>query len=513
MGVLLAAAGVVAARQAAAPHAAPPFTVISAEGPRALPVTVVGGAVMVSLDDLAAMFQLTVREDTLAGGITVTHKGRTVILTPGQALASAAGRLVSLPAAPVREGRHWLVPVEFVERALGPVYGARLQVRKDSRLVLVGPVRVPRVTVREDPLGPLVRVTLSVSPKAAYTISQEAGRLLVRFDADAIDATVKAVAPQPLLQAIRAPEGGTTVAIQVGPRFGTFRSSVVQQENGEQVMVDLAPSAAEPSAATAAAPQFAAPAATGPLAAIAQGEARSFRTVVIDPGHGGDDPGVKGANGALEKDITLSIARRLASLLESRLGVRALLTRDTDRAVTLDERAAFANNNMADAFVSLHVNASLRMEPSGAQIYYLSPNLWGDDLRQAEATREALPTLGGGTREIEMVPWELAQLPHVAESAALAEAIAGQCLNRVRLGPQPVLQAPLRVLAGANMPAVLVEVGFLTNPDEQRQLVSGAYQNTVAEAIADGLVRFRDGAVAAPPPAPDAPAAPARRQP
>lgn len=474
--------------------------VISTDGRRPLAVTLVGSDVMVSLDDLAALFQLSVREDALAGGVTVGYKSKTVILTPGQALASAAGRLVSLPCPPAHDGRRWLVPVEFISRALGLVYDSGLEVRKSSRMVLVGAVRVAHVVVRQDGLGPQTRVTLSVTPRTPYTLSQDATHVLVRFDADALDLSLPAFAPQGLLQSIRAPETGTTISIEVGPRFGAFRSAFVPQDDGGQILVDLMPAAAEPTPPPAArggaaqlpvppSPESAPPA----LPSATQPAAGGLRTVVIDPGHGGDETGVKGANGALEKDITLSLARRVKALIESRLGVRVLLTRDGDQTVTLDNRAALANNSMADLFISLQLNASVRLEPSGAQIYYFSAELSGDEARKAAASRQTLPTFGGGSRTIEMIPWEMAQLRHLGESALLARALEEQFRGRVRLNARPLEQAPLRVLAGVNMPAVLVEVGFLTNLDEEKQLLSDAYQNTVAQAILDGLLRFREG--------------------
>jgi N-acetylmuramoyl-L-alanine amidase len=514
-GALVLVAGATAgARQGSSTHAAAPFTVISADLRRPLPATLVGSDVMVGLDDLAAIFQLSVKEDTLAGGLTVTHKGKSVILTPGQPLASAAGRIVSLPCPPSRDGRRWLVPVEFVSRALSVVYDQRLDVRKSSRLVLVGTVRVPRVAVREDVTGPQTRVTLMVSPKTSYTIAQDASHVLVRFDADALDLALPAAGPQGMVQAIRSSETGATVSIDVGPRFVSYRGSFVPQEDGGQVVLDLLPASAEPASPPSSrggAPPSGAPQATELSSPSVQPAAGGLRTIVIDPGHGGDETGVKGANGALEKDITLAIARRLKALLESRLGVRVLLTRDGDQTVALDDRASLANNNMADLFVSLQLNASVRLEPSGAQIYYFS----AEQAPNTAASRQTLPALGGGSRTIEMIPWELAQLSHVNESALLAASLEEAFQGRVRLSSRAIEQAPLRVLASVNMPAVLVEVGFLTNLDEEKQLLSDAYQNTVAQAILDGLLRFRErvdqakGQEGAPPPLPD----PVRRRP
>jgi N-acetylmuramoyl-L-alanine amidase len=509
-GVLLIVAGVAAgARQGSSTHSGPPFTVISADLRRPLPATLVGSDVMVGLDDLSAIFQLSVKEDTLAGGVTVTHKGKSVILTPGQPLASASGRIVSLPCPPLRDGRRWLVPVEFISRALSVIYDQRLDVRKTSRLVLVGTVRVPRVAAREDVVGPQTRVTLTVSPKTSYTIAQDAGHVLVRFDAEALDLAGPAAGSQGMVLGIRSSENGATVSIDVGPRFGSYRGSYVAQEDGGQVVLDLLPATAEPAAPSAragAAPSPAPQAPETPLSAV-EPAAGGLRTIVIDPGHGGDDTGVRGATGALEKDLALALARRLKTLLESRLGVRVLLTRDADRAVTPDERAALANNNMADLFVSLHLNASVRKEPIGAQIYYFSGELSGDEVRKAAASRQTLPAYGGAPRTIEMIPWELAQLSHVDYSRLLAAAIEEKLQGRVRLNPRAVVQAPLRVLAGVNMAAVLVEVGFLSNPDEEQQLVSDVYQTILAQALLDGLTSYREQLVVAPP------QEPARRRP
>ena len=180
-----------------------PFTVISADARRPLAASQSATSVMVSLDDLAALFQLTVREDALAGGVTVGYKGQDGHPDggPGAGLGRRPPR-VAARRRRCRDGRRWLVPVEFVSRALGLVYDARLDVRKNSRLVLVGDVRVPRVAVRAGAVGAQTRVTFAVAPRTPYTVTQETGRVLVRFDADALD-----VALPPLPAAGAAPVG------------------------------------------------------------------------------------------------------------------------------------------------------------------------------------------------------------------------------------------------------------------------------------------------------------------
>jgi N-acetylmuramoyl-L-alanine amidase len=479
-GALLLAGVVSWARQPAPSRSLQPFSVVSPEGRRPLPATASGADTMVALDDLAALFQLTVREDALAGGVTVGYKGKSVILTPGQALASAAGRIVSLPCPPARDGRRWLVPVEFVGQALAVIYDSRLEVRKNARLVIVGAARVPRIVVREEAVGPQTRVTLSVTPRTPYTIAHEAGRVVVRFDADAIDLTPTPAAREGLVQSIKATETGAAVSIEAGPRLGSSKSTFVPQEDGGQVVIDLLPAQALPPLPAEIPPATAGPAA-GP-----------FRVVVVDPGHGGSDTGARGTGGAIEKDITLAAARRLRDVLESRLGVRVLLTRDADAEVTPDQRAALANNNMADLFISLHANASLRREAAGVQVYSLSSDLAAEEMRRTEAATASLPTLGGGSRTIELVPWDLAQLRHLDRSAALAESIVERLRGRIRLNARAVGQAPMRVLAGVNTAAVVVEMGFLTNPEEEQQLAADTYQSALARALLDGVLLYRD---------------------
>ena len=162
----------------------------------------------------------------------------------------------------------------------------------------------------------------------------------------------------------------------------------------------------------------------------------------------------------------------------------------------IDDRAAIANNNKADLFVSLHVNASSRPAASGATVF---TSLFAKDDAETGAghDHQRLPTLAGGLRDIEMVPWDLAQTRHLAQSESFAGMLAQQFHDRVPLAPRPIDRAPLRVLESANMPAVLIELGFLTNADQAKLLTSDAFQNTAVQAIFDAIVRFRDTLAAA----------------
>jgi N-acetylmuramoyl-L-alanine amidase len=285
--------------------------------------------------------------------------------------------------------------------------------------------------------------------------------------------------------------------VDLGPRFGSFRTSDHPADRGAgRIVIDVIALTTSGVPATPEPPAVPAPE-TPPLLDLAP--AGSLRTVVIDAGHGGEEQGANGPDGTLEKDVTLAIARRLKAALEARLGVRVILTRDADQTVGLDERAAVANNNKADLFISLHANASVRPAVSGAEVFYLSLEEYGDQAeRVARGESEAVPVFGGGSRDIEVILWEMAQARYIAQSASLAQAVESSLREQVPMSPRAIQQAPFRVLVGANMPAVLVEVGFITNPEQERQLATDRFQTAIVRALVNGVVRFRDARASQP---------------
>src|SRR5262249_58594288 len=142
----------------------------------------------------------------------------TIVLSPQQPLASVAGRMISLPAAPVRDGRIWYVPVDFVSRALAPISPIKIDLRKPSRLVIVGDVRMPRVAARAEALGTTTRVTLDVAPPTPHTVTQEGSKIVVRFDADGLAAAdLKATLTSDTLQGSHVGDPPPTVTTHLGP--------------------------------------------------------------------------------------------------------------------------------------------------------------------------------------------------------------------------------------------------------------------------------------------------------
>src|SRR3989304_718293 len=225
-------------------------------------------------------------------------------------------------------------------------------------------------------------------------------------------------------------------------------------------------------------------------------EQEAIRVVVIDPGHGGEDTGAKGPSGVAEKDITLSIALKLAEVLKESMDARVLLTRTSDVFIPREEPTAFANASGADIFISIHVNAAANRDARGTETFFLSMDATDEDARRlaafennADPAGAALFTAGGDLKDILL---DMASTRSHHESSALAEAVHLSMLGRAGREGRGVKQAPFTVLVGATMPAVLVEVGFISNPSEEKWLSSRKDQELAARAIADAVVSFRD---------------------
>jgi N-acetylmuramoyl-L-alanine amidase len=237
--------------------------------------------------------------------------------------------------------------------------------------------------------------------------------------------------------------------------------------------------------------------------------APGIRTIVIDPGHGGDDAGVKGPGGTEEKAYVLAFARRLKATIESRIGLRVLLTRERDEDMPIDRRAALANNNKADLFISLHANASARPAVRGAQVLSLrlddyssrAPDTGGPDIPVA--------VLGGGTREVSVLPWDMAQIGFTAESRVVADTLRRHLTAAgVPLLNMPATELALRPLVGVNMPAVLVELGMLSNADDERALNGGDLPVKLIDSILNTIAEIRQGIRTPPETSATAPARP-----
>jgi N-acetylmuramoyl-L-alanine amidase len=254
---------------------------------------------------------------------------------------------------------------------------------------------------------------------------------------------------------------------------------------------DLAPTKKEPDTVVASATRPHAEQRPQPPPAL---PAHRFK-IVIDPGHGGKDPGAIGVGGAAEKDVVLAIALELRKRLQA-AGFAVVLTRDTDVFIPLEERTARANAEQADLFVSIHGNASPNPRLSGVETYYLNNTNDRATIRLAEMENGLRTMTGGGHgRDVSLILSDLIQSYKIEESVALAEQLQKAVVGDLgthgwKVNNLGVKRGPFYVLVGAGMPCVLVEVSFLTHAQEGAHLAQPAYQQAIADGLLRGIQRF-----------------------
>ncbi|UXA53551.1 N-acetylmuramoyl-L-alanine amidase [Xanthomonas prunicola] len=218
--------------------------------------------------------------------------------------------------------------------------------------------------------------------------------------------------------------------------------------------------------------------------------------VAIDPGHGGQDPGAMGPTGKREKDVTLAVGRELARQINATPGMKAYLTRDTDVFIPLPMRAQKARAAKADIFISIHADAAENRSATGSSVYVLSTKGASSQRARWLADKENAADLVGGVRlqqtesTLANVLLDLAQSGHMKASEDAAGHVLGG-LKRIGNNHKPQLErANFAVLRTSDMPAMLVETAFISNPDEERRLIDPAYQRKIAAAVLDGIDTF-----------------------
>ena len=218
-------------------------------------------------------------------------------------------------------------------------------------------------------------------------------------------------------------------------------------------------------------------------------------TIVIDPGHGGEDPGARGRRGTHEKKVTLIIARKLKALIDVEPYMRALLTRDGDFFIPLDKRVEKALRVKADLFVSIHADAVKKPNVRGSSVFALSERATSKTA-QLLAERENTADLIGGVslegkdRYVKMTLADLSLTAQISDSLKLGRAVLGELGGVNQLHKQNVEQAGFAVLKAPDIPSILIETAFISNPDEERRLNDAAYQEKVARAILRGIKSY-----------------------
>lgn len=209
--------------------------------------------------------------------------------------------------------------------------------------------------------------------------------------------------------------------------------------------------------------------------------------VVIDPGHGGDDPGAIGPGGIPEKEITLDIALKLKELLPKNSNLKVILTRERDVYVPLEVRTAIANSERADLFISIHANSTRNKNISGFEVYTLN---FTKDPHAIEIAASENKVSSKTIGELESLIKKILFNTKKDESVNLARFIENDLKKRTNVRSLGVKEAPFYVLIGAEMPSILVEVGFLSNPNDRSRLRLDSFRRNVAQGLSDGVINY-----------------------
>jgi len=401
-----------------------------------------------------------------------------VTLTRDRSQVLVNGKPVVLDA-PVRVKRGvWLVPESFVGRVVPTLVASAAPGASAIRLAAAPPeVSLEDVRVRSYPS--FTRIVVETSAAVTHRIESSGPKeARVRLIGLGSGAQSQEIADG-LIAEVRVDRAGADALLRVvyEGTAGTLRATTLADP--PRIVLDVA----RP---------------IDPSAREEREQLAPLKTIVLDAGHGGHDSGATGPTGLMEKDLVLDVTRRAARLVTAQLGMKVLLTRDSDYFVTLRDRTSFANKHHADLFVSIHANAHREAAADGVETYFLSSEATDSAARQVAALENGVVQLeqpnGRSSGQVDIVKailWDLAQSEFQVESSRLAEVVHDSMTQTLHISNRGVKQAGFYVLGGAAMPAVLLEIGFVTNPREERKLKDTKYRDEIARAIVGGLAEYK----------------------
>lgn len=445
-----------------------------------------GGIPYVAIDDLARALNAGIFHSSKVPKVVLTFDGAEVILTAWNPFVIIDDRAFQLMGDVIVDGFEFWAPMDQFLTLLGQQFPDRLRYDKDERVVVVRHVGANILAVEtEDKVnGVLLRIyTARAFSEKHVSTRFSHGWLYVDIYGGKVDSTrlrtengskhVRQIVPLQL---------GKTAQISFRLKTNVSQRKVYVRDAPPQILVSLRTTEAL---------------SEDVLEALRRERQKwIIDKVVIDPGHGGHDPGAIGRHGTREKDVTLAIAKRLKRYLEREVGVKVYLTREDDRFVPLRDRAKFANKVGAKLFISIHANANRSRRVGGVSTYFLGP-------AKTEEAREVARLENSAIRyEDDIHAYEdledenfilaaIAQNAFHQESQDLAALIQQNLARLTGIEDRGVKQAGYYVLIGASMPNVLVETAFISNPNEERLLRNRDFQDKVARAIAKGIKEFK----------------------
>ena len=438
------------------------------------------GSAYISPDHLAALLKgaWSVKGDRG----TLTVQTRTVEFVRGQTRATVQGQAIALDAAARVVGTSWLVSRDFLGKGLprlapGVSIAAVTEARKPVAKAVQGAVPLEELRYRSYPT--FTRIVIETGARLAYAVVSTDEEVRVRLPGLSLGRSRVEEIGDGLVQEVRLEPVGDAAVLRVllEGQAGEIKHTVLQDPY--RLVLDVY----RPKESTAGGEP-------------GRGGMQPLRLIVLDAGHGGHDSGATGPSGVMEKDVVLDVTRRVARMVEGGLGVKVALSRDSDVFVPLRERTNFANKQGADLFVSIHANAHPQAVSEGVETYFLSSEASDSGARQVAAIENGVVQLEGpnarrGGDVLKSILWDLAQSEFQEESSFMAETVQDSMSKSLSLVSRGVKQAGFYVLGGAAMPAILIEIGFLTNRKEEKKLATPEHREALARAIYAGLAEYK----------------------
>ncbi len=416
-----------------------------------------------------------------------------IVFSVNSAVVSVDSKIVSLKSVPFEKNEGLYVGTDFIQ-AVFPEIG--FTVSGETSLVHNKSVlradeedfKHKNITVQSFVSYDLIRITFEGVMVSFAEVKKENDKIVVRFPKGRVEESEVDFGEGISTKMVSSDEG-KEVHIFLDKNFKQFET--VSLKNPERMVLIIKGTGQKPPAKNQKT-DLEQPKENNSIQDIPFQKKKNSILVVLDPGHGAQDTGTIAKDGTQEKDLTLLYALRLKDELEKE-GIDVLLTRNSDTFVPLRERTALANFNSADLFISIHFNSSPVKTVKGAESYIMSKqatDLWSQEV--AEKENISLSSEEKNGEDISLILWNLAQNQYIVESASVAGELQEKLNQLFHTADRGVRQAPFAVLEGANMPAVLLEIAFLSNPDELKQVKDEKFIENIVSSIKEVIVKFKE---------------------
>jgi N-acetylmuramoyl-L-alanine amidase len=442
------------------------------DGPLVSDTSVRNGATYLPVLELVGRLALAFTEDETSETLTIRGPEGALEVINNSNAVRIGSRLVRMNSPVVREAEQWWVPVEFLTLPLADISGVRFRYEAGSPRIFAGSVTPALLDMNAAPNQSGTRLTIRTGTRINVRVQQDRdnNRVILSVDHSPFDPTRESLEYRDgTVRSVRFDDsnGNSRIVVETSEQLANVR--LVPADDNRTFYVDFVPE-------NTPGQVVAAPPSAPPDNLISPGP---LRVIVIDAGHGGLDSG-SSASGTLEKDLTLALARRFRSSLQARFDATVILTRDSDREMSHEERASIANNSKADLLISIHVGYSFDATESSSSLFVMHP---------LPDSSDAQPP----SDDAFFQSWYRAYALNSAESLRLAEVLHQSLDLEFRRWQFPVRHAPVGLLASTAIPAVVVELGNANNEADLATLNNDDFQEEFVESVLDAIEAYGGG--------------------